>query len=1588
MKKLQTFFYQTSTALSIPFPVAFSLEILSSLQIIHLLFFSMAQFSTNSHHFITESLSKNLYFLTGAFPLQETYSIYTSLFHAIWVICLIYFLLHILAFLLIIKVFLQKEQGNRTIMKILSWSYLLHSRIIFFPMQFFLLNLCKLFKSEANGEFYQETGWLIGSIILMTLNTALALGKEFLMYHINQTENNYSVKTNIYHQMMLIYKILALLLCFWGVTETSTAIKGSTFFHVIMSFLMVLILYIKLPFYHFKVLKLAMMLTTVTLCLSLISVIYVFGQDSEVVGGMHILLVLLPPLGIKIVFSQFRNLFKRILQGEFMVVDHAVHYGLLLEQFIASEKDNSIKSKIFFLNRESFYGILVGKNIPLEKFTDRKIISECEYHLYHHIMEKLSIVGNSKLLSLYTAQIYLTKADNIPKALEIIRKLETSSTSSTFPMQTSIEYLNDLLQRAYNLGHNQGSEEGQLELSEYFKYYDLANDIKALMLLETKKQIEFWEDIQLRKTDAKKTYDRVEEIDRLFMRIRKECEHNLNNFRKNFRSPMLLYSIYLSNVRQMHYDGTQVLTSFQSIMLAQNASGNNNNELDVTSGNTAVVVVSLDKIKAGTILNASGAIHNIFNLRKTELIGKKVGCLFPAAIAKKYQQNIHEYSKSPTYKLDHKERTYGKTTTEEIFELEAHFQLYPYVGKELTVMIMLKKLDDPAPILIANNDGMIVDYSGSLKGLFQAENINLKNVKKFQDLNINFEKVNLAFNMSYDENQQQQQMMSARSDNKEKFFFNFDSTAGDFIEDSSRNNSTYRALVHSSGGFGSPEKAKNTPQKRLVKIPSGKSGDGKLSLDKAQMICKEYMEGKETTLFNPNAQKNSRLRAHVQIKPCIIEGEVYKVMSILSLRKDIGSIYDSLENASSRSGLTFGDEFPMDNEGVIVKKVMAKNNPKTKGTMASTGGLEKVSYLINESESESDVQKQVQDGQKKLINIEKFFDQDERSSIKNSSQQESRTVRTLRDIGSRKKLQRSVGYLQILAYLVVGVILILSIVKFSLSRSSIQEIEKGINIINLSTGRLQNVINSWMYGLLLVAGNNFTSTTGNIKINTEKFADYNTRLKNELGLVRDKDFVNRAFQRDITFYQTAVTGDTNTNIIDTFTATNILLTKFLAIQNAKSRTQVMMMPDVTQIFNNTCNDYIISSNNLIYATDTILHDIISMDIRLLDIVLAIEIVAMVGYIAIFTMMVWIISKSYQRLCRALLRTQERSVSLRIAQLNKVKGLLEDDIERKAFIQDAFDLFVEERSMKASKREAKSQNGTSQTNLTMSAMNKHLTLIAVVSLIAIPMFAGLFIGTLVKSINTFNTLGSVNKGLTMLSVGYFQSSLLMSNFIYNMVFSTNPTMMLMNNAPKVQQLKNLNDFNGLNQKLIGSFLSSKEREIDPFLVEILQSNVCKYMDDINKVACEVSTNSQKMGLLSMNTDYYNTMLNVVTSVGPNTTLSQAVVMFAKILPKVTGEMRVMQDIYPVMISHILENFTEEVSSSKQDEATFIAIIFVTVIVYTGFMYLKPLKDFRRVDIGRRKVLKIVPASISQENKALKFYLMQDFKAEIEEIKNTL
>jgi len=1329
-------------------------------------------------------------------------------------------------------------------------------------------------------------------------------------------------------------------------------------------------------------LKFIITLTSIQLSLAFTAVIFVFTKDFQVSGAMHILVLVLPPMVIKIAFSEFRNLFLRILRSQFLLPEHSIHYSLLLEQLLIDEKVSIIKDQTLFPSKESMIGTLADKNI----FVDENKTTIEILPLYQHIVEKLEQVHyeNPKcwVLSLYLSQLHLEKLDNKARAMEMVRKLE--DLNLFLPTKSSIEYVFSMIEDKHM--KESFSAEDAFGLSSYFKYYDLTNSIKHDMLEETKMHLRIWEDLHKNNLEVKRLVERAESIDFLFNKIQRQYKLNFNNFRKNFTSPILLYSVYLNNIRETQAEGFQVLKNFQLLMNSQSG----DNAFDTISGTTALLIISLDKAKAGQILDASGSIQSLFNYKKADLVGQKLGIIFPSMIAKDFQRFFNDFCKAPSSDLDYKDRTFAKTHTDEIFEIDIMFKLYPYTNKEMTVLILLKKASDPLPALIAGPDGVIIDCSRMLKKEFHKENADFSVHRSLKNMNTDLEEVNNAFNIGYSRKENKTNSLRGSIREKSGGGSAAVSAAQSYFDSEDITTTRYsnRSLIKKTDAVFDKIRDDWRPTKQASQE----------EVEKAQQLCEGYIQGKKLRLWANrfSEKRKERFSVHAQIKPLVCEdNHVYKVMILGNLKKDeeISDDYTE-ESARELSAETFADEFPMANEKVHLHAT-SYNTQKSKRHERSSG---RITTIIS-SRKEPKKKKQPKASQNKgnkLFEVNLKLDRmtprdDQRSSAMSSAYQENKIVKTIKDIGSKQRLNSSLFSLHVLLYLIIIFLLCLAGTKYNLSTDSINEIKSGIYIINTSSRRLLSAINAWQWSLVLwasISTDSFDQLTPTIRESAQNLSYYNDELKKQMFVVHNKDLQDRAFREDIKLWQLEIEGDDNLMVTNTFIATDILTGKYIEVSKSTSLFDLVNIPDFFEIYNNTGNDYIISSNALISDIDNIIQDRISKDISLLKAVLGIEVVFLLSIIVLFILMAWIISRSYYRLCRTIARTGDFEILQRIDLLHKTRDYLEDDIERKSFIQDSFDSFIDQKPTKNHAKESAKTGITYRTKeFDMRDLNKFLLKRALLALVLMPVLIGLFIGTLVKSINTFYSLAGVNDQISILSEGCYETNVAMSHQIYATLFQSTAGMLLNNHLPFDEASKTLEKLNNLNTQLIDIFLTQPE-EVDPLIKDILQTNTCDYLDEDSKELCYFTTNDQKMGLLSLNTDYYNTLYGIKVALGNNTSYLALILLLGQVLGKVIGEMSAFEKIYPYLITHVLEKFAKTTESSKHDELTFFIIILVLITVYAAFIFWKPLKDLRKTDIGRRKVIKIIPLHIMQENKGFKFYLMQDFKKEVDDIRSII
>jgi len=246
----QELIFQTNQALSFSLQFAGLFEILSSLQIAHLIIETIT-FSIQNTHFGIHGLIHSIPYFTGAYRLESSAD-KKSLYYSIWFIFVFYLSFYILLYFFSLLLVSRKKSFNKRFLKAFSLLNLLHSRVFFFPIQYFLFNLIALYRGNLKEEnsFYLGKGWMITTIGLVIINNGLALIKEFAFCHINQTKNYYDVKTHIHHQVIIVCKSIVICLIHEDMNNTGIIKALSIYLFLILTCLVFLDFLFKVQFNH------------------------------------------------------------------------------------------------------------------------------------------------------------------------------------------------------------------------------------------------------------------------------------------------------------------------------------------------------------------------------------------------------------------------------------------------------------------------------------------------------------------------------------------------------------------------------------------------------------------------------------------------------------------------------------------------------------------------------------------------------------------------------------------------------------------------------------------------------------------------------------------------------------------------------------------------------------------------------------------------------------------------------------------------------------------------------------------------------------------------------------------------------------------------------------------------------------------------------------------------------------------------------------------------------------------------------------------------------------------------------------------
>jgi hypothetical protein len=215
--RLRSVISETSRGLKTSLYLALPVEIISNFQIILVIFNNIFSSEIDKSDFpsrFTSFITSNI----GSFDFLGVSSGDNAIIEAIWICIILYFVFHLLLIIFAIITYSnQPSARKRRLLNMISIMFLLHSRVIFFFLHYFLMGFISSYINcdGTDTSFECQKGGMAVSIVLILINFAFSLVKELLLYDINKNKKNpNAIKTNLFHTMTLLHKALAIALYF------------------------------------------------------------------------------------------------------------------------------------------------------------------------------------------------------------------------------------------------------------------------------------------------------------------------------------------------------------------------------------------------------------------------------------------------------------------------------------------------------------------------------------------------------------------------------------------------------------------------------------------------------------------------------------------------------------------------------------------------------------------------------------------------------------------------------------------------------------------------------------------------------------------------------------------------------------------------------------------------------------------------------------------------------------------------------------------------------------------------------------------------------------------------------------------------------------------------------------------------------------------------------------------------------------------------------------------------------------------------------------------------------------------------------
>jgi len=1588
--------HDITTELSIPLIFCLFIELFSNLQILSLSLLPLLHNVPTSSNKLSSALNHTLSYLEPFKILDPFYSEASVI--AILALCCLYFGSYILIIGYVALHKGEKFRFKKELCKTASFVTMIHSKIIFYLIHCFVMkamNSHKDFCSDASsfGCMFQR---IILPVILLIVNTLITLMQELFCYQIHQYKLAYGIKTNLHNFIKFSHKYLVIMLLYF---LEDSSIKILIPFNVAFTVLDLAILDSRLPFYNMKMLKLSIACSTISAACAIFSSSKFF-RDGE---NLCLIMILAMPLIVKISLMKLNTRLLKIFSFKSLKNPfHMVQLPSLIEEYLDKNTIFPLPKK---LSNATLYSMgfmsssqIENINLSIKEGNMQDGTKETHKAVYSAALEGMEKMmqkyPRNELLSLCVAQIYYLELEDSFKALDITNRI--SDKHKTFAGRISLQSISrELAKFSQRMNQISSQEKQKNSHLNYFAYRNKAQILKRRIKIEIDDHIKLWKSFNDKELDVLNMVSQASKISPHTRSIMDYWKRNFEGYEVLNVNASLMYGLYLEIVQAIPYGShTYFKKAYSSI---NNKWHIYKDIIDVVTGQSGIIVASVEPDKIGKIIDTSSSVKTLFKTSEHGLIGSNIAVVLPNIVAVKHNDLIKGYQKYFTGNINHNINSYAKTLQDEYFKAEVTLHVSPLIHKGVNLVGFIKKVSDYQSLMIVDPQGNVMECSKDLGISLNLNNIRRIATTKIEQLCPDFKRINQAFSIIYKTNDDEVKEGGIMPDDTIQSPKSCENSMLPLVPPSDQRHLLLSSSITTreiESPYQGSRRNRRTLSSMFKTIIEAHIERKSMTLEEAQEVWESFKNNQQIYTFYPNDNSSEELRYKAEIEPFFFDRKWYQIIKLKATSQNhndnkpvtsiaMTPIVNILDN--------FADTFPNEDERTEDDKnkgsaeqqsqdlLFIRKNERFMSTQLVSAGTK-------HSDSNNMFEESTNDPVKK-VKLNKT-----RSVVTSQASQEM-TAQKLNDSLKIEKLSPSSRLVITLVYFAVIAIICSISTHLMYTTDSLNEMQSSINIIKTVNTRLAKTIFSWQATVVLYSRSvRLRPIDFRIPVYQKVSIDASMAvLKNAKELTEQADklqkkhIVEALYAKTVSLWEPLDGTLFNDKAIDQFSANQVLLSYYLSTARYKgSYYDLNGSREFLFAINNTANDYLLTLEKSVDDLSDFFEKTKDTNILVLILITIVEILSVLSPLILILVILVIVVKTYKKFFQAICKINDQSLSLRVAQLENISKLFENHLEDDISSFQNFKLQAR-LSIKAASKKATSVN-YSRTfqlrNLTIYLL-RYISIAAILVMIIITLIAI----SLSKSIKGLENLDSINKkALTIYQTGA-QIRMIPTTFFMDIIFYNNTNYKIRNNDPSDELTKQLKILDNVNNIFLSTFKDGEKNTIsDPVIQDVLNGNVCNYVTAQYQPNCLIGTKGGSYGLLGLNA-FYTQVCGVIkdwVNAGSKT-FALGSTMSALYSNKNNNTHFAIFDAYDYLTNYLVDNFIEETEENKnQMQEMFyqnIGVVLVSMILIRVFV----IKKLQVFDLGIRRILRIIPYKIIEENKGIAGYLARNFEDELKVLK---